>query len=54
MKPPLDLVVDGTMEDEVLLHLDLMKMAQLADPIKSSELVVHLYLKSMQAHYELT
>ena len=42
MKLPSDLVVDGATDDEALFHLNLMKMAYLADPIKSGKLVVHL------------
>jgi len=40
-------------KDEVLLTLILMEMAQMVDPIWLVNLVVHLTLQSMWAHFEL-
>jgi hypothetical protein len=42
MEPPFDPVVDGATKDEVLLCLDLMKMAHLEDLIGWGNLVVCL------------
>jgi len=47
MEPSIDLIADVVAEDEVLLCLDLLKMAQLANPIWSINTVVRLYPKSM-------
>ena len=53
MELPSDLVVDGAVKDEVLLCLDLTKMAQLENPIRLVNLVVCLHSKSMWTHSEL-
>ena len=37
----------------MLLYIDLMKMAQLANPIRVVDLLVHLSLKSVRTHSEL-
>lgn len=53
VEPPFDLVVDGATKSEMLLCLDLLKMAQQIDPIRMVGLVVCLYPKSVRVHYEL-
>lgn len=53
MKLSLDLMVGGAMEDEVLLCLDLPKMANMVDPIRSGKLVVFRYSKSIRTHCAL-
>ena len=54
IKQPSYLIIDGAMKNEVLLDLNLLKMAYLANPIRSGKLVVCLYPKSRRVHSELT
>jgi hypothetical protein len=42
MEPPLDIVVYRATKDKVLLCLDLLKMAQLENPVCLVNLVIHL------------
>jgi hypothetical protein len=53
MEPPFDLIIDGVIEDEVLLNINLLQMASLAHLFWSIDLVVCLYPKSMRTHFEL-
>jgi hypothetical protein len=53
MELPPDLILNGATEDEVLLSLDLLKLAQMKKPLWSVDLAVYLYPKFMRAHYEL-
>lgn len=46
-EPHSDLVVYGATKNKVLLHLDLLKMAQLANPIYPVNLVICLHPKFM-------
>jgi hypothetical protein len=48
-----NLLIDGAPEDEVLLCLDLMKMAKLAYPIPSSAVGINFDSKTMRTNLKL-
>jgi hypothetical protein len=53
VKPPSNLVVDGALEDEVLLCLGFMKMGELADPVPFGDAMVGLNSKMMRTNPKL-
>jgi hypothetical protein len=48
-----NLTIDKAPKDEVLLHLDLVKMVELANPIPPSDMVVGFNRKAMRTNPEL-
>jgi hypothetical protein len=52
-KPSYNLVTYGTPKDEVLLYLDLMKMAELVDLVRPGDVVVGFNLKTMRTNSKL-
>lgn len=52
-KPPSNLVVDGALKDEVLLYLDLMKMAELVNHVCLGDVVVDFNTKTMRTNPKL-
>lgn len=53
MEPTANLIINGATKDVVLLHLNLLKMAQLAYPIGVVKLAPYLPLMSMWTHFKL-
>ena len=51
MEPLFNIIVDVATKDEVLICLDLLKMASLTYLVRTINLVVCLYPKYMRIHY---
>jgi hypothetical protein len=49
-----DLIIDGVVENEVLLHLSLFCMTKMEGPIRPHDVMVGLNLEFMRTHTKLT
>ena len=54
MKSPLDIIVNGASQDDVIFLLCLLQVAQWTNPIWVREVIINIDLESMRAQFELT